>query len=109
MTELVEKLAIAGQEHKNTLFGGLLQWALLHIQSQDEAMAEMREELEFEQNERIRLENALHTASQATTTVLDCLKAAQPVNIKLSRDYAPHINVMAHYGVAPYAKRKGKK
>jgi hypothetical protein len=108
MSELTDKLTEAAQQHKGDDLGGLLQWAALHIQSQDEALTEAREELAEEESERLRLERALHTGSLAITTVLDCLKAAQPVNIKLSRDHAPHINVMAHHGVLPYARNKLK-
>jgi hypothetical protein len=108
MSELTEKLTALGQKHKGSELGKLLQWAALHIQSQDEALTEARKDLAEEEAERLRLERALHTGSLAITTVLDCLKAAQPVNIKLSRDHAPHINVMAHHGVTPYARKPRK-
>ena len=110
MSELIDKLTAAGQQHKGTDLGGLLQWAILHIQSQDEALTETREELASEETERLRLERVLHAGSMAIDQALGTLKAAQPVAITLARDHAPHINVMAHHGVAPYAKksRKGK-
>lgn len=36
--ELIENLTQAGQLHKGTDLGGLLQWAVLHIQNLDEAL-----------------------------------------------------------------------
>lgn len=110
MNDLITQLTAAGQQHKGTDLGGLLQWAVLHINDQAEALTATQAELEDEQNERLRLERALHNGAQAITTVLDGLKAAQPVQITLARDHAPHINIMAHHGVAPYARRmRGKK
>ena len=104
MTPLTEQLTAAAQQHRGTDLGGLIQWAVLHINDQAEALTATNEELEAEQQERIRLERALHNGAQAITTVLDCLKAAQPVKITLARDHAPHINIMSHHGVAPYAR-----
>lgn len=109
MSELTDKLTAAGQKHKGTYLGGLLQWAVLHIQAQAEALYEAREELEAEQNERIRLERALHTAKASTEAALVSIKSGLPVNIELSKDLAPHINIMAHHGVEPYAKKPRKK
>lgn len=105
---LTEQLEQAGQQHKGTDLGGLLQWAALHIQSQDEALAEARAELEEEQNERIRMESAIHKAKNQLRDIFDGLEASRPVQIPLARDHAPHINAMAFHGVAPYAKKKRK-
>ena len=46
MTELIKNLTEAGDMHKGSDLGALLQWAVLHIQAQDEALAEARKELE---------------------------------------------------------------
>lgn len=108
MSELTEKLTKAAAGYKGTEFGGLLQWAVLHIQSQDEALASIRDELEIESNERIRLERAIHTARQQLDAIDVALTGGLPVNIDLARDHAPHINIMAHHGVAPYAKKPRK-
>ena len=108
MSELADKLTAAGQQHHGTEFGGLLQWAALHIADQDEALAELRIELETEQAERLRLERAIHTARQAISEVDAGLRGDLPINIALAKDHAPHINVMAHHGVMPYAKTPGK-
>lgn len=42
-TDLITALQTHGQLHKGTDLGGLLQWAILHIQSQAEAIEELRE------------------------------------------------------------------
>lgn len=39
MSELTEALRTHGQRHLGTDLGGLLQWAALHIDAQDEALA----------------------------------------------------------------------
>ena len=41
-TDLITALQTHGQQHKGTDLGGLLQWAILHIQSQNEAIEELR-------------------------------------------------------------------
>jgi len=41
-------------------------------------------------------------------TLLDSLTSAKKVTVTLARDHAPHINVMAHHGVLPYARNKFK-
>jgi hypothetical protein len=108
MSELVNKLATAADAHKGADLGGLLQWAMLHIQEQDEALAEAREELDTEQSERIRLERVLHSAKAGIEGVASGILMGLPTNIQLARDHAPHINIMAHHGIAPYAKKPRK-
>jgi hypothetical protein len=105
---LIEQLEQAGQQHKGTDLGGLLQWAALHIKSQDEALAEARAELEQEKTDRIRMEQAIHTAKNQLRDTFDGLEASRPVQIPLATDHAPHINAMAFHGVEPYAKKKRK-
>lgn len=107
MSELIEKLQKAGHEHKGTDLGGLLQWAALHIQSQDESLVELRDELEAESNERMRLERVVFDARQQAEVLSAALR--QTPGIQLAKDNAPHINVMAHHGVEPYAKKKRSK
>ena len=62
MSELTEALRTHGQQHRGTDLGGLLQWAALHIESQEEALAELREEHAREERERMGLEGALGAA-----------------------------------------------
>lgn len=108
MSELTNKLATAADAHKGMDLGGLLQWAMLHIQEQDEALAEAREELDTEQSERIRLERVLHSAKAGIEGVASGILMGLPTNIQLARDHAPHINIMAHHGIEPYAKKPRK-
>ena len=109
MSELITRLTIAASDHKSTDLGGLLQWAVLHIQDTDEALSEARKELEQEQAERIRMEEAIHKAREHMQALASELDYSRPVNIKLDKDHAPHINIMAHHGVEPYAKKRRKK
>jgi hypothetical protein len=76
MSELVERLQAAGKQHQGTDLGGLLQWAALHIESQDEAIAEVREEHASEEQERICLEQALHASKLHLEQALRSLQAA---------------------------------
>lgn len=108
MSELTEKLTEAAKQHAGTDFGALLQWAVSHIESQDEALAEVRTELEEEQNERIRMEQAIHDSRAKMAEISAELAYSRPVNIKLARDHAPHINRMAAAGVAPYAAKPSR-
>ena len=41
MSELTEALRTHGQQHRGADLGGVLQWAALHIEAQDEALAEL--------------------------------------------------------------------
>jgi UDP-N-acetylmuramoylalanine-D-glutamate ligase len=108
MSELTDKLTAAGLQHQGTDLGKLLQWALLHIQSQDEALAEVREELASEESERIRLERVLHEAKQCAESTVAALSPGLVPHVQLAHDHAPHINIMAHHGVMPYARAKGR-
>ena len=42
-TDLITSLQTHGEAHKGADLGGVLQWAILHIQSQAEAIEELRE------------------------------------------------------------------
>lgn len=83
-----------------------MQWAALHIAAQDDALAQTREELETEESERIRLERVIFDARQQLAALSEAMH--QTAGIQLSKDHAPHINIMAHHGVAPYAKNPRK-
>jgi hypothetical protein len=106
MSELTDKLQAVEAMHKGTDLGGLLQWAALHISDQDAALTEALDEALTESAERIRLESVIFATRQQLAVLSDSLQ--QTTGIQLSRDYAPHINIMAHHGVAPYAKKPRK-
>lgn len=106
-SELVTQLRSHGQQHKGTNLGGILQWAALHIESQDEALAELREEHASEERERLRLERALHDAKSAVETALAAINSPLCPPIDFGRDYVPHINLMAGHGDPDYLKSNG--
>lgn len=107
MSELTEALRTHGRQHRGTDLGGLLQWAALHIESQDDALSETREELTEEENERIRLEGALHAARVAIESALAVVNKPLCPPIELGRDMAPHINLMAGHGDPDYLRPNG--
>lgn len=109
MSELTEALMKAADVHKGTDLGGLLQWASLHIKEQDDALVEVRRELEDEQHERLRLENAVKTAAVQMEAALHAVRNSLPVNIDhIGRDMSGHINLMAGHGDTDYLKKSGQ-
>lgn len=107
MSQLTAKLLAAGEQHRGTDLGGLLQWAALHIASQDEALADVREEHAIEQDERQRLERAAHEAKTAIESALAAVTATIHQPIEFGRDLVPHINLMAAHGDQDYLKSNG--
>jgi len=107
MKNLIDELTKAGQAHIGTDLGGLLQWAALHIGSQNEALAEVRAELEVEANTRQFMEHVLHTTKGALEAALEAVTPALCPPIELGRDLAPHINLMAAHGDPDYLKSNG--
>ena len=107
MSDLTEALRTHGQKHRGTDLGGLLQWAALHIESQDEALAELREEHAREERERMGLEGALGVAKEAIEAALAAVNAPLCPPIELGRDCVPHINLMAGHGDPDYLKPSG--
>ena len=107
MSELTDRLAKAGEQHKGTYLGGLLQWAVLHIADQDEALADAREEHANEERERLRLERAAYDAKAAIETALAIVSAPLCKPTELGRDLARHINLMAAHGDPDYLKSNG--
>lgn len=107
MTQITEALRIHGQQHQGTDLGGVLQWAALHIDNQDEALAELREAHAEEEAERLRLENALHQAKMAIEAALAAINKPLCPPIELGRDMVPHINLMAGHGDPDYLKPNG--
>ena len=107
MSELTDRLAKAGEQHKGTDLGGLLQWAVLHIADQDEALAEVREEYSNEERERLRLERSTYDAKAALEAALAIVSAPLCKPTELGRDFVPHINLMAGHGDPDYLKSNG--
>lgn len=107
MSELTDRLTKASAQHKGTDLGGLLQWAVLHIADQDEALAEVREEHTNEERERLKLERATYDAKVAIEAALAIVSAQLCNPIELGRDMAPHINLMAAHGDPDYLMRNG--
>lgn len=107
MSDLTDALRTHGQKHRGTDLGGLLQWAALHIESQDEALAELREEHAREERERMGLEGALGVAKEAIEAALAAVNTPLCPPIELGRDYVPHINLMAGHGDPDYLKPNG--
>jgi hypothetical protein len=105
MSELITKLTAEAQRHQGADLGGLLQWAVVHIESLEAALTEAREERETEENERIRLERVLFQTKLAAEAVVYAVSGGLVPPIALARDHAPHINIMAHHGVEPYVKK----
>lgn len=106
---LAARLTAAGLEHRGTDLGGLLQWAALHIASQDEALADTRAELAAEERERLRLEVAMHHAKTAIEQALGAVGGAIFAPPQFASDHAPHINLMsAHHKDPDYIGAGGK-
>lgn len=104
---LTDALRTHGQQHKGTDLGGLLQWAALHVESQDDALAEVREELAREERQRLGLEVALHHARNAIEAALAAINSPLCPPIELARDYSGHLNLMAAHGDPDYLKPNG--
>lgn len=107
MSELLKKLYVYMEKNKGTELGGLLQWAALHIQSQDEALADVREEYANEERERLRLEQSAHDAKTAIEAALATISQPLCSPVELGRDLVPHINLMAAHGDPDYLKKNG--
>ena len=108
MSNLVIRLRTAGQQHSGTNLGGLLQWAALHIEMQNEALADIRQEHADEEKERLRLDNALNAAKTAIEAALAIVNAAMFAQVEIGRDMAPHINLMAGHGDQDYLTKSGE-
>lgn len=86
----------------------LLRWAILHIEGQDEALEEARQEWASEEAERLRLENAAHQAQQLMEQALQAIRYGQRADIEIGRDMAGHINLMAGHGDPDYLNKSGQ-
>ena len=104
---LIKKLKAAGLEHRGTDLGGLLQWAALHVEEQDEALAELRE-LNERQGKTI---DGLRAAIAGVSTALDAAQTAvqacdMGTEIDICRDISGHINISHASGDQDYTKGK---
>lgn len=104
---IADELRAQGQWHKGTELGKLLQWAALHIESQDEALAELREAHAEEETERLRLEGAMQQARQAIEAACRAINHSLCPPVELARDMAGHINLMAAHGDPDYRLKNG--
>ena len=107
MSTLTEAIRKHGEAAKGTDLGGVLQWAALHNEAQDEALAELRADHAAEEAVRLRLESALHEAGQAIEAALAAIRQPLCPPIELGRDCVPHINLMAGHGDPDYLKPNG--
>ena len=107
MSALTEAIRKHGEAAKGTDLGGVLQWAALHIEAQDEALAELRAEHAAEEAERLRLESALHEAGHAIEAALAAIRQPLCPPVELARDMAGHINLMAAHGDPDYLRKNG--
>lgn len=104
-TDLITALQTHGHLHKGTDLGGVLQWAILHIQSQAEAIEELRADFEEEHNERLSFEKAAHSAKAAIDAALAAITEAMPAEpLDFARDNTSFINLMGGIGDPDYMK-----
>lgn len=78
MKNIIKQLKAAGEQHKGSDLGGLLQWA------------------------------ALQAAKAAAEAALAAINAGLFVPVELSRDYTGHINLMAGHGDPDYLMKNGR-
>ena len=107
--QLIERLNQAKDQHHGTDLGGLIQWAILHIEEQNECIEERNQEVEF-----LLLENKkMHAAIKGIMAMADALSGAA-YDAHPTRDYvgavdtAPHINIMGSYYKDPDYRKGGK-
>jgi hypothetical protein len=104
-TDLITALQTHGHLHKGTDLGGVLQWAILHIQNQAEAIEELRADFEEEHDERLRFEKAAHDAKAAIDAALDQINETMPAPpLDFATDHTSHINLMGGLGGPDYMK-----
>jgi hypothetical protein len=89
--------------HKNA---SVLKHAAILLTMQSERIKDLEEDFTNENDERIKMENAIFKCRQALATISDELDYSRPVRQPAAVDLAPFKNVMAYHGVAPYAKKK---
>ena len=105
MKDISTELERAAIVHRGTGLGGLLQWEILHIQSQAEAIEELRADFEEEHDERLRFEKAAHNAKAAIDAALAAIAEAMPAQpLDFASDHTSHINLSGGLGDPDYMK-----
>ena len=106
MSELIDKLRSAAQQHKGTDIGGLLHWAALHIESQEEALADKESEYQAAAKDAAHMHEHIKAIASIVDNLPGMLMDAHPVNewATKSRDYSAHANVSAYQGDKNYGK-----
>lgn len=105
MCELIDKLRTAGEQARGTDLGALLQWAALHIESQNEALKDEREEAAPWLARIQDLEARIWQAREAMHAAVVALRV--PDATEYARDFAGHINLMAGHGDPDYLMSNG--
>jgi hypothetical protein len=105
-SQLVQELEKHGLANRGTDLGGLLQWAMLHIQSQDEALAELYADESAREREVEELREALCAVKALLETVGGFCrdKAFKFDTEQFGKDMVQHINIMGAYGDPDYLK-----
>lgn len=76
----------------------LLRRARLRIQSQEEALYGIQQELSIEELDRLRLKNAAYKAQLLMEQALQAIRDGQKSVMEIGLDMAGHINLMAGHG-----------
>ena len=112
MESLKTKLEQFGLANKGTDLGAVLQWAMLHIQSQDEALETANQECDTARTERDHLLKTLEKAREAHRLMDEALRTDFLIQTyqTCAADRTSHINLMTAIGDPAYVKtRKPKK
>jgi hypothetical protein len=106
MSELTDKLRTEAQANKGTDLGCILQWAALHIEAQDEALADKEAEYQAAAKDAAHMHARIKAISAIVDNLPGMLMDAHPVNewATTSRDYSSHANVSAYQGDKNYGK-----
>lgn len=108
LNELLDELEAVGLANRGTDLGGLLQWAMIQIKNQNDALIELRQELDDAMGERNAVIKTLEDARTAHTAMNEALRCDFLVNpySTCAADFTSHVNIMMAHGVEPYAKKK---
>lgn len=85
----------------------LLRRARLRIQSQEEALYGIQQELGIEESDRLRLKNAAYKAQLLMEQALQAIRDGQKSVMEIGLDMAGHINLMAGHGVPDDLNKSG--
>jgi len=107
-SHLIAALTKVGLENKGTDIGGLMQWAVLHIENTMEALEEANSECDNARSERDAVIRTLEAARTAHSAMNEALRCDILVNQyqTCAADFTSHVNIMMAYEVEPYHKKK---